>query len=144
MSVSGSDGTGKSFLIKTVRHGYSLHFAVAAPTGIAAFNINGLTIHCLLTLPVEHGKMPQYWPLSDDVLKIVRDKLHNVTLIIIDEISMVSKITLLYIHPRLMENFQTEESKDGWFGKSCFLEIFYSFPQYLNLQFTYLFLQKLL
>jgi len=51
------------------------HVAVAAPTGIAAFNINGLTIHRLLMLPVEHEKTPQYQPLSDDVLKIVRDKL---------------------------------------------------------------------
>lgn len=29
--------------------------AIYAPTGIAAFNINGITIHRLLQLPVEHG-----------------------------------------------------------------------------------------
>ena len=27
-----------------------------APTGVAAFNIGGLTIHKALNLPVEHGK----------------------------------------------------------------------------------------
>ena len=74
--VSGSGGTGKSFLIKTVKarvqSATSKHVAVAAPTGIAVFNVNGLTIHQLLMLPVEHGKTPQYRPLSDDVLKIVR------------------------------------------------------------------------
>ena len=74
------------------------HVAVAAPTGIAAFNIIGLTIHPLLQLPVEHGKAPQYCPLSDDNLKIVRQWLHNLVLLIIDEISMASHITLLYIH----------------------------------------------
>ena len=95
----------------------SKQVAVAAPTGIAAFNIDGLTIHRLLMLPVEHGKTPQYRPLSDDVLKIVREKLRNVTLLVIDEISMVSNVTLLYIHLRLTEIFQTEDSKDGWFGK---------------------------
>ena len=42
-------------------------------------------------LPVEHGKTPQYRPLPDDVLKTVRDKLHNVTLFIVNEISMVGK-----------------------------------------------------
>ena len=91
--------------------------AVVAPTGIAAFNINGLTIHRLLMLPVEHGKTPQYRPLSDDALKVVRHVMHNVTLVIIDEVSMVSNVTLLYIHLRLSEIFQTEEAEDGWFGR---------------------------
>ena len=117
--------TGKSFLIRTakawVQSATSKHVAVAAPTGIAAFNINGLTIHRLLMLPVEHGKTAQYRPLSDDVLKIVRDKLHNVTLLIIDEVSMVSNIILLYIHLHLTEIFQTEDSKNGWFGKRTLL-----------------------
>ena len=45
------------------------HVAVTAPTGIAAFNINGLTILQLLQLPVEHGKTPHYRPLSDDNFK---------------------------------------------------------------------------
>ena len=30
---------------------------------------------------------------------------------------MVSNVTLLYIHLRLSEIFQTEEVEDGWFGK---------------------------
>ena len=102
MFVSGCGGTGKSFLIKTVKawaqSATSKVVAVAAPTGIAAFNVIGLTIHQLLMLPVEHENTPQYRTLSDDVLKIVREKLRNVSLIIIDEISMVSNVTLLYIH----------------------------------------------
>ena len=57
-------------------------------------------------LPVEHGKTPKYRPLSDDVMC-------NVTLVIIDEISMVSNVTLLYIHLRPTEIFQTEEVEDG-------------------------------
>jgi len=114
--LSSSGGTGK-FSNKTVKVWAYKHAAVAAPTSIAAFSINGLTIHCLLMLPVEHGKTPQYRPLSDDNLKIVRDKLCNVTLLIIDKISMVSNVTLLYIHLHLAEIFQAEESKDGWFGK---------------------------
>jgi len=54
--VSGSEGTGKSFIIKTVKawvqSATCKHVDVAATTGIAAFNINGLTIHHLLMLPV--------------------------------------------------------------------------------------------
>ena len=119
--VSGCGGTGKSFLIKAIREwvltATDKGVAVIAPTGIAAVNINGMTIHRPLMLPVEHGSTPKYRPLSDDALKIARDVMRNVTLVIIDEISMVSNVTLLYIHLRLTEIFQTEELEDGWFGK---------------------------
>ena len=58
-----------------------------------------------------------YRPMSDDALKIVREKLRNITLIIIDEVSMVSNVTLLYMHLRLQEIFQTDDVENGWFGK---------------------------
>ncbi|XP_054015920.1 ATP-dependent DNA helicase PIF1-like, partial [Hylaeus anthracinus] len=95
--------------------------AVTAPTGIAAFNIEGLTIHRLFQLPVEHGHTAQYRQLSDAALQIVRDQLKNVALVIIDEISMVSNVTFLYIHLRLAEIFDTTDSGDGWFGKKPML-----------------------
>ena len=47
--VSGEGGTGNFFLIKTIRHWIKKIIgkdtAVTAPTEIAAFNIEGLTIH---------------------------------------------------------------------------------------------------
>ena len=91
--------------------------AVAAPTGIASRNINGLTIHGMLALPVEHESTPSYQPLSDNALKMVCEKLRNVTLLIIDEVSMVGNVTLLYMHLRLQEIFQTDDAENGWFGK---------------------------
>ena len=119
--VSGCGGTGNSFLIKTIREWVlsAAHkgVAVVAPTRIAAVNINDMTIHHPLMLPVEHGITPKYRPLSDDTLKITRDVMRNVILVIIDEILMVSIVTLLYIHLQLTEIFQTEEVEDGWFGK---------------------------
>ena len=42
--------------------------------------------------------------------------MRNVTLVSIDEISMVSNVTLLYIHLQHTEIFQTQEVEDGWFG----------------------------
>ena len=123
--VSGCGGTGKSFLIQTVRAWVQAttgkDVVVAAPTGIAARNVNGLTIHGILALPVEHGSTPPYRPMSDDALKLVRDKLRNVTLFIVDEISMVSNVTLMYMHLRLSEIFQTEQVEDGWFGRKNLL-----------------------
>jgi len=72
MFISGCGGTGKSFLIKTIKAWVQLatvkDVAIAVPMGIATFNCNSLTIHRLLMLPVEHGKTLQYRPMSDDAL----------------------------------------------------------------------------
>ena len=66
--VSGCGGTGKSYLIKTIRSWIQVNtgknVVVTAPTGIAARNVNGLTIHGILALPVEHGSTPPYRPMS--------------------------------------------------------------------------------
>lgn len=118
--VSGAGGTGKSFLIKTIRcwtkQILGKTTAVTAPTGLAAFNIDGLTVHRLFQLPIEHGRTPKYKELSDQVLKILRQQLKDVVLFIIDEVSMISNITLTYIHLRLCEIFDTKNTEDGWFG----------------------------
>ncbi|CAH2097415.1 unnamed protein product [Euphydryas editha] len=119
--VSGTGGTGKSFLIKILKVWVKTYLnkkvAVSAPTGIAAFNVNGLTIHRLLQLPVEHKQTPKYKPLSDEVLQVLRSDLKEVVLFIIDEVSMISNVTLTYIHLRLSEIFDTSDDQNGWFGK---------------------------
>ncbi|XP_066599998.1 uncharacterized protein [Prorops nasuta] len=118
--VSGEGGTGKSFLIKTIRcwikKTMKKDVIVSAPTGIAAFNIDGQTIHRVFQLPVDHGRTAKYTGLSDVAIKIIREELKNVTLIIIDEISMISNVTLMYIHLRLVEIFNTKDLDNGWFG----------------------------
>ena len=59
MFISGVGGTGKSFLIEAIKllvrkiwPSNDLTVAVAAPTGLAAFNVGGLTIHRLFQLPI--------------------------------------------------------------------------------------------
>ena len=123
MFVSGVGGTGKSFLIKTIRTLMSRMWAsgttdsttcaVTAPTGLAAFNVGGVTIHRLLQLPIEHkGRAAGYWRLGKEALKVMRASLSQLHLLIIDEVSMVSSLNLAYIHLRLDEIF----ARDEWFG----------------------------
>lgn len=123
--VTGEGGTGKSRLIRTLRHAikakYNKDVVVLAPTGIAAYNVDGMTIHRFFQLPVEHGHTPKYKQLSDKALKFIREQLKNVYLIIIDEVSMISNVTLLYIHLRLVEIFNTSDDDNGWFGKKHIL-----------------------
>uniref|UniRef100_A0A1X7T5X1 ATP-dependent DNA helicase n=1 Tax=Amphimedon queenslandica TaxID=400682 RepID=A0A1X7T5X1_AMPQE len=61
MFITGGDGTGKSHVISVIKeHLERAHIGAGnacvlmAPTGVAAFDIGGLTIHWALNLPVEH------------------------------------------------------------------------------------------
>ena len=118
--VAGVAGTGKSFLIEAIKmlvaHLWptsDLTCAVVAPTGLAAFNVGGLTIHRLFQLPVEHdAKTASYWTLSKDARKVMKTTLRSVKLFIVDEVSMVSSLNLVYVHMRLDELFGC----DSWFG----------------------------
>ena len=112
MFVSGVGGTGKSFLIETIRSQikeiWKYHAsddttcAVAAPTGLAAYNVDGVMVHQLFQLPIEHeGKMVGYWSLSKVAQKVMRTNLCSLKLIMIDETSMLSSLNLAYIHLRL-------------------------------------------
>ena len=65
--VTGAAGAGKSHLIKAIYHSAVKTFrygtvnpdrptvALMAPTGVAAININGTTIHTALSIPKESG-----------------------------------------------------------------------------------------
>ena len=106
---------GKSYLIKTIHalvskiwndNIESLLCAVTAPTGRAAFNVGGITIHRLLQLPIEHeGTTAGYWRLGKDAVKVLRSFLSQLRLLIIDEVSMLSNLNLAYIHLHLDEIF---------------------------------------
>ena len=87
-------GTGKSFLIDTICSKLNAIYgkassnpgwvvAVLAPTGLAAFNINGMTIHRFFKLPVFNNGRDKHWQLTDSALKIIRQCIPNLKLIII-------------------------------------------------------------
>ena len=53
MIISGTAGTGKSYLIHCLRLLLKDQLYVAAPTGVAAFNVQGYTLDSLLHLPTK-------------------------------------------------------------------------------------------
>ena len=124
MFISGVGGTGKSFLIETIRSqvkeiwkediGNDTTCVVAAPTGLAAYNVGGVMVHCLFQLPIEHeGNTAGYWTSSKVAQKVMRTNLCSLKLVIIDEVSMLSSLNLAYIHLRLEELFG---GSGDWFG----------------------------
>ena len=118
--ISGQGGTGKSRVIYVLSQlvsqktkTSSLSVVVAAPTGLSAFNISASTIHRVLCLPVEHGKPADYRPLNHDQLTTIRATMRDLKLLIVDEMSMVSSLTLLYIHLGLTEIMCSHELFGG-------------------------------
>jgi energy-coupling factor transporter ATP-binding protein EcfA2 len=113
--ICGPGGTGKSYLIKIIKEyihrlSKSTNATVTtAPTGVAAFNIQGVTIHRALNLPIQHKGSSKYQALNGDKLDSLRKYWHHVNTLIIDEISMVSYETFLHIHLRLNEIMGIED-----------------------------------
>lgn len=81
--ITGQAGTGKSTLIKEFRKNTSKNVAVVAPTGVAAVNVQGQTIHSFF------GFKPGVVP--ENIGRTKKDKriFKNLDTLIIDEISMV-------------------------------------------------------
>ena len=85
-------------LTKTLSYGSTLvdkpKALPMALTGVAAINIDGTTIHTAFNIPVGHfgSNLP---PLSDKMKSSLRNRLSELKIIIIDEISMLSNNLLI-------------------------------------------------
>ena len=107
--LSGPGGVGKSHVIKLV-HSDTLKLLklsgsfepadvialLTAPTGVAAFNINGITLHSAFQLGCS-----KYSGFQSDKLNTLRTKLSGLMFVLIDEVSMVGCNMLVEIHKRL-------------------------------------------
>ncbi len=91
--LTGKAGTGKTTFLKYLKENCSKNIVVAAPTGVAAINAGGVTLHSLFQLPF-HPFLPTK-SNKDELLAKIRfnrqrqQLLRKVELLIIDEISMV-------------------------------------------------------
>lgn len=87
--LTGKAGTGKTTFLHQIKQSSAKRLAVVAPTGVAAINAGGVTIHSLFQLPF--GPLVP-GTLSRETRKFTREKinlLRTLDLLIVDEISMV-------------------------------------------------------
>ena len=133
LQVDGQGGTGKSFMIHAITSrlqqlspGESI-VAKAAPTGVAANAINGVTLHSLLRLPISKN-LTELPPLTPTELSNLQAKLRAIRYIIIDEKSMIGLRMLSYIDSRLRQIFPSHQ--DQFFGGRSIMLLgdFYQLP----------------
>lgn len=93
--LTGKAGTGKSTFLRYICANTKKKHVVLAPTGIAAINVGGATLHSFFKIPF-HPLLPNDVKFSEkhirETLKYTGEKrkiIREVELIIIDEISMV-------------------------------------------------------
>jgi hypothetical protein len=87
--LTGKAGTGKTTFLQKLRQASKKQLAIAAPTGVAAINAGGMTIHSLFQLPfgplLPGGSEQPDMHYSQEK----KELLGSLELLIIDEISMV-------------------------------------------------------
>ena len=112
--LSGPGGVGKPHIIRIIhsdtikllkQSGYfepdDVVVLLTAPTGVAAFNINGMTLHSAFSLGT--SKYGGIQCLKEDKSNTLHNKLGRLQLLIIDEVSMVGANRLLEINQRLQQ-----------------------------------------
>lgn len=101
--LTGKAGTGKTTFLKRIRSTTGKAAVVAAPTGVAAINAGGVTLHSLFQLPLG-PYVPGFRQQENERTKMRKaklDLLRHLELLIVDEVSMLRADTLDAIDDRL-------------------------------------------
>ena len=97
--ITGKAGTGKTTLLKHIMFVVAKKFVIASPTGVAAINAGGVTIHSLFNMP--------FCPLDDSAAdnsyfnKEKREMFNKIDGLIIDENNMVRPDMMDFIDTKL-------------------------------------------
>lgn len=110
--LTGKAGTGKTTFLKGLLQECTDKRVVVAPTGIAAINANGVTMHSFFQLPF-HPFLPDAPSMSSEVSDTNKEIIRELELLIIDEVSMVRADMLDAIDYRLRKVRQNSEPFGG-------------------------------
>jgi hypothetical protein len=88
--LTGKAGTGKTTFLQTLKEKTSKRMVVTAPTGVAAINAGGVTLHSFFQMPfgpfLPGGAAPA---VQHRIKREKKDLIRSLDLLVIDEISMV-------------------------------------------------------
>ena len=106
--ITGRAGTGKSTLLNHLADNTSKQIVICAPTGVAALNVGGQTIHSLFRLPI--GVIADH---DIEQSAELRKLLGTIDTLVIDEVSMVNADLLDAVDRSLR---QARQRKNEAFG----------------------------
>lgn len=108
--LTGKAGTGKSTLLKSLVQHLRKSYVILAPTGIAALNVEGQTLHSFFQLEPR-----PYLPFDKDLSTLTKKEnlLLKLDLIIIDEISMVRSDLMNAVDLTLRKNLKSNRPFGG-------------------------------
>ena len=132
---SGSGGVGKSYIVKMLHTDTvklfqcsqqikpeNVPILLTAATGVAAHNINRITVHSAFMLNDRNKAGTTYYNLGLDTLSTLQTHLEQLMVVIIDEISMIGAQTLYKIHMRLQE-IKGLHYSNTWFGNVTIIAV---------------------
>jgi hypothetical protein len=111
--LTGKAGTGKTTFLHNLREHPLKRMVVVAPTGVAAINARGVTIHSFFQLPF--GPLIGFDRLKTDQMKFNKEKVNiirSLDLLVIDEISMV-RADLLDAIDAVLRRFRSHNKPFG-------------------------------
>ncbi|MGK0335237.1 MAG: hypothetical protein ACI974_002065, partial [Paraglaciecola sp.] len=111
--LTGKAGTGKTTFLHRVKAEVTKHMAVVAPTGVAAINAKGQTIHSLFQLPFGLLRPGDTRSKGRKFSKKKVRLLNSLDLLVIDEVSMVRADVLDGIDEVLRHIRRTDEPFGG-------------------------------
>ena len=118
--LTGKAGTGKTTFLKQLQAQTHKRFIITAPTGIAAINAGGVTIHSFFQLPfgpqlLGKSENTEGSKRTTEIHKFSKDKIRlirNLDLLVIDEISMV-RADLLDAIDRVLRRYRKKHQPFG-------------------------------
>jgi len=114
--LTGKAGTGKTTFLHYIQNHCDKNIIVAAPTGVAAINAGGVTLHSLLQLPFEpfipnpegKKKLDYHFKLRKSKIEMLRE----LDLLIIDEVSML-RADMLDAIDHMLRRYRNDQSPFG-------------------------------
>ena len=111
--LTGKAGTGKTTFLQSLKDAFPKRLVVTAPTGVAAINAGGVTLHSFFQLPF--GPCLPGSDLNRSQYRFSREKIdiiNNLDLLVIDEISMV-RADLLDAVDAVLRRFRKSDEPFG-------------------------------
>lgn len=127
--ITGKAGTGKTTLLRKIRDDFQGKkvMITLAPTGVAAENAGGFTMHSFLRLPLTpyapNYKKNDLYSLDDGSIDVVK----NLDIIIIDEISMV-RCDMLDAADNILRHYRDSDKPFGGIQLIMFGDLYQLMP----------------